>query len=272
MSTTPTKLLTTKKANFISQIFFFTLLPIIGILFLDWDWRQIIVLYYLEIISLAIATVIRIGFIPFRHMRITPGPTTKFSSDAPRHADPTMALVKKVAAILGFIYFSGTILVIYGQSLLAFFLTGLFGGTPMVMDGLTIIDAISMTPFVITPILLFMWLSSLGWKIATTIIAAKQSKVENDTTATTDSTKDSTSARVIKEFISFFARVLPLHIALVFGLGLMIFNMNLGLHAEVAIMLIVVRAFVNFIDYLLTNFVDHVSKPKSSKTNHTKHP
>lgn len=42
------------------QTVLYTVFPLVGILFLSWDWRQVIVLYWLENIAIGIATIIRL--------------------------------------------------------------------------------------------------------------------------------------------------------------------------------------------------------------------
>lgn len=44
----------------ILQLAAFTLLPLAGVLWLGWDWREVLLLYWLENISVGLATVVRI--------------------------------------------------------------------------------------------------------------------------------------------------------------------------------------------------------------------
>ena len=242
----------TKKATLVSQIFFFTLLPIVGILFLDWGWQQILVLYFLKSISLAITTTIKMRLTLSSNIRIIPKSTTKFLSDTPQHVDPKTAQAvavvvdnnAKIAAANSFMF--GTIILSAIHAAVIFSLVNGTFTAPLTNQ------PSSVTSFITIPVLLI-WLLNLGWEIATTIAAANQSKVENKTiTITIDNINDPANALARKEAGSFLVRFATLHLAMIFGTML---TYETGFEAITGIVLIIIHTVISFTGWL-SNLTD----------------
>ncbi|MDR0397789.1 MAG: DUF6498-containing protein [Candidatus Nomurabacteria bacterium] len=185
------------------QTLFFAAIPILGMLFLGWDWREILLLYWLENISLGVITVIKL-------------------LTAPLNGSGT-STIHRIVTVIFFMIHYGVFCMAHG-----ILVVRLISGE---MDGL--VEAPT-TKFAVAPVIV-LWLLALGWRIVATvakIVALKQ----NNLAATVWPNENIESTTSL--FLAPYARIVPLHVAVIFGLGLS--NMILPELPSVAAILLII--------------------------------
>lgn len=201
------------------QIGIYTVIPLVGILFLDWDWRQVLILYWLENIAIGIATIIRIASAPSDTQiadRVGP-PGGRFEMNG-RQINITGPVGR--AALAGFFAFHyGIFTLIHG-----IFVFSLASGA------FSFGDQAGSTPGSLPPLttLILIWLgmtlAQLGsiWRDRQTSAAANPS--------------------LTAMFTSPYKRIIALHFAIVFGASIITI---LDLPPATAIILIVMHAITD---------------------------
>jgi len=107
--------------TFLIQLLIYSLLPLFGILFLGWDWKEIIILYWLENITLGVKTVI--GMIRSKGVSVDP-----YSENT------SNSLSDKYGSAVLFIFNYGILTLAHGIFLFAILSSNFFGETLLSTD------------------------------------------------------------------------------------------------------------------------------------------
>jgi hypothetical protein len=208
MSTVPSsQLFTTKKSALVWQVLFFAAVPIVGMIFLGWDWREILVLYWLENVSLGITSVVKMLMTPIS-------------------GGGAAGTFGKFFLVFFFMIHYGMFCTVHG----VFVFLLVYGEMPIV--------EMPATPFNIGPVLMF-WLLSLGWQIIMTVVKMSTMRQSGKTVDVSNKSK----ANMLSDtFVAPYARIVPLHIAIIFGVMLMTVT---GLQYATAVLLIVIHTAVD---------------------------
>jgi len=197
------------RLSFIVQIAIYSLFPLAGLLFFGWDWRQILILFWLENITVGIKTVIGMA-------RTNSSPSAVTSPEGGEQTGP-INQVAKLGSIVFFVVHYGMFTFVHGIFVFAL-VSGVF---------LTEVSQQSSAPVDMVMVYVL-------WTIVSLVQIVSLFKQPAPTSS------------IAQQFSSPYSRIVPLHIAVILGaFAIVLFNLPTG----VAIVLIVMKLIFDIIGY-----------------------
>lgn len=195
--------------TFIVQIIIYSLLPLLGVFFFGWDWRQILILFWLENITIGIKAIIGMArssnpSIDTVHLDASPGININ-------------SQIVKVGGIAFFIFHYGMFTLIHGI-FVSVLVSGIFL-TPSAVHTESSVDIFA---------LLSLWAIASAVQIFRSIV------------------QPAPTSTITRQFSEPYKRIIPLHVAIVLGaFAMIVFN----LPSSAAIILIVIKLFFDVKNY-----------------------
>lgn len=204
----------------ILQITLYSLLPLAGIFFFGWDWRQVIILYWLENIAVGVATVINIISAPAGTPHYAPGekPNNAEFSINGKPVDMNSSVAKYILAGFFALHYGGFT-----------FVHGIF--VFALASGAFNMDGSAPTAIALPDISTMLW-TWLGMTVAQIVLLWQQRY---------DSNLQQLSLSM--RFTSPYKRIIALHFAII--IGAFVIGM-LDLPSIAAVILVVMHALLSF--------------------------